>query len=55
MRGYVCDFCGLSQSDLMDEEATYAEHLFEVSDDGRHMACQGCSIGREGFHEYHIG
>ncbi len=53
MKGAECDFCGLNQSDLMDEFDSYdTEVLFDVSLDGKMMACQGCAIGREGFYQW---
>jgi len=53
MKGAECDFCGLTQADLMDEFDEFdTEVLFDVSLDGKQMACQACAIGRDGFYQW---
>ena len=55
MKGAGCDYCGLMQSDLLDgydDDEDIAELFFDVSFDGRTMACQACSIGREEFEQW---
>ena len=48
-----CDFCGLNQYDLIDEgDEDSVEMLFDVSEDGKQMACMGCSVGRDGFYQW---
>lgn len=56
MVGAECDFCGITQGDLPDGFDTddMVDVFFEVSNDGRSMACQGCAVGREGFSQWTV-